>query len=82
MPEPRLVFEARHVHVDPKMGISLYGPYTPDDRSQPLLKTIIVGIVGPPTMIADAEQWLEACRGILTNDGSEPFLRPHFPGFT
>jgi hypothetical protein len=82
MPEPRLVFEAQHVHVDPKTGISLYGPYTHDDRSQPLLKNIIVGIVGPPNMIADAEQWLEACSGILTNDGSEPFLRPHFPGFS
>jgi hypothetical protein len=31
-------------------------------------------------MIADAEAWLNACRGILTNDGMQPFLYPHFPG--
>ena len=46
----------------------------------PVVTTIIVGIVGPPALIADAEQWLEACRGTLSNDGREPFLRPHFPG--
>jgi hypothetical protein len=32
-------------------------------------------------MIADAEAWLTACQGMLTNDGSQPFLYPHFPGF-
>lgn len=32
-------------------------------------------------MIADAEAWLEACKGIITNEGSQPFLYPHFPGF-
>jgi hypothetical protein len=33
-------------------------------------------------MIADAEAWLQACEGVLTNDGSQPFLYPHFPGFS
>ncbi len=32
-------------------------------------------------MIADAEAWLQACKGMLNNDGSQPFLFPHFPGF-
>ena len=82
VPEPRLAFGGRHLHADPKTGLSLYGPYSPGDQIQPVLTSIIVGIVGPPAMTADAEQWLEACRGILTNDGSEPFLRPHFPGFS
>lgn len=81
LPEPRLAFGGRHLHVDPKTGLSLYGPYSPGDQRQPVLTSIIVGIVGPPAIIAAAEQWLEACRGLLTNDGSEPFLRPHFPGF-
>ena len=31
-------------------------------------------------MIADAEAWLNACRGMLTNEGAQPFLYPHFPG--
>src|SRR5688572_23962015 len=32
-------------------------------------------------MVSDVEQWLQACKGILSNDGSQPFLYPHFPGF-
>jgi hypothetical protein len=32
-------------------------------------------------MIADAEQWLSVCRGVITNSGKRPFLYPHFPGF-
>ena len=79
--EPVLSFGGRHEHVDPKTGLSLYGPYTPAEQVGPPLSTIIVGIVGTPSMIADAEQWLKACQGILTNDGSQPFLYPHFPGF-
>lgn len=79
--EPLLAFGGRHEHVDPKTGLGLYGPYSLVGQSQPSLTSIIVGIVGPAPMIADAEQWLNACRGMLTNDGSQPFLYPHFPGF-
>lgn len=78
--EPLILFGGQHTHVDPKTGISLYGPYSPAGQRQPVLRSIIVGVVGPPAMIADAEQWLAACQGLLTNEGSEPFLRPHFPG--
>nr|MDZ8063832.1 hypothetical protein [Nostoc sp. EkiNYC01] len=79
--EPLIMFGGRHEHIDPKVGLALYGPYSLVGQSRPSLTSIIVGIVGPPTMVADAEQWLRACQGMLTNDGSEPFLYPHFPGF-
>jgi hypothetical protein len=42
---------------------------------------MIVGLVGPAAMIADATQWLERFQGILKNDGKQPFSCPHFPGF-
>jgi len=32
-------------------------------------------------MLADAERFLRAAAGELVNDGSQPFLHPHFPGF-
>jgi hypothetical protein len=80
--EPLIVFGGQHCHVDPKLGISLYGPYSPAGQRTPVVTTIIVGIIGPPALIADAEQWLGACRGALFNDGREPFLRPHFPGMS
>jgi uncharacterized protein Usg len=79
--EPFLAFGGQHEHVDPKIGLGLYGPYTLPDQTRPVLSSIIVGIVGPSPMIADAEQWIDVCKGMLTNDGSQPFLYPHFPGF-
>lgn len=79
--EPLLAFGGRHEHVDPKIGLGLYGPYSLAGQSRPSLMSITVGIVGPPAMAADAEQWLQACRGVITNDGSQPFRYPHFPGF-
>jgi hypothetical protein len=79
--EPLLAFGGRHEHVDPKTGLGLYGPYSIAGQARAPLRSIIVGIIGPPAMIADAEAWLRACQGVLTNDGRQPFLYPHFPGF-
>jgi hypothetical protein len=80
--EPLLAFGGQQRHVDPKTGLALYGPYSLVGQTGPTLKNIIVGIVGPSAMIADAEAWLNACRGVLTNEGSQPFLYPHFPGIS
>jgi len=79
--EPLLAFGGGHRHVDQKIGLGLYGPYTLAGQQRPELTSITVGIVGSGFMIADAEQWLKACQTILMNDGSQPFLYPHFPGF-
>lgn len=78
--EPAILLGGQHTHVDPKTGLTLYGPYSLEGQRTPLLRSIAIGIVGPPAMISDAEQWIDACRGILANDGSEPFWLPHFPG--
>jgi hypothetical protein len=79
--EPLIAFGGQHKHVDPKTGLALYGPYSLEGQKTPWPKSILVGLVGPASMISDAEQWLHYCRGVLTNDGSDPFGRPHFPGF-
>lgn len=79
--EPLLHFGGRKEHVDPKTGLSLFGPYSLVGQSKPNISSITVGIVGPGSMVSDAEQWLAACKGILSNDGKQPFLYPHFPGF-
>lgn len=82
IPEPLLLFGGRHEHVDPKTGLSLYGPYSMAGQARPAITSVIVGMVGPASMIADAEQFLGSCRHQLLNDGKQPFLYPHFPGFT
>lgn len=79
--EPLLAFGGGHEHVDPKTGLSLYGPYSLSDQRRPSLASIRVGIVGTPGMISDAQQWLRFCTNVVTNDGHEPFQWPHFPGF-
>lgn len=78
--EPLLAFGGRHEHVDPKIGLGLYGPYSLTGQTRPTLTNMIVGLVGPSSMLADAQQWLQACTGALTNEGDQPFLYPHFPG--
>src|ERR1043166_6629417 len=79
--EPVLAFGGGKQHIDPKTGLALYGPYTVTGQPRPTLTSVIIGIVGPAAMVSVARQWLESCSGILTNDGSQPFLYPHFPGF-
>ncbi|MFN8792580.1 MAG: argonaute/piwi family protein [Bdellovibrionales bacterium] len=79
--EPLLLFGGRKEHVDPKTGLSLFGPYSLSGQNKPTLSSITVGIIGPGNMVADAQQWLNAVKGLLTNDGSQPYLYPHFPGF-
>lgn len=79
--EPLLAFGGQHKHIDPKIGLGLYGPYSLVGQNRPTLSGISIGCVGPPSMVADAEQWLHACGGVLMNQGSEPFLHPLYPGF-
>ena len=78
--EPLLAFGGSQEHVDPKTGLALYGPYCPPGLVRPTLSNMIVGAVGPAAMVADAAAWVDACRGIITNSGAQPFLYPHFPG--
>jgi hypothetical protein len=80
--EPFLVFGGGHRHPDPKTGLGLYGPYTLNDQNNPSLSEITVGMVGTGITIANTQQWLQACENVVLNDGSEPFLHPHFPGFS
>ncbi|MEM6814170.1 MAG: hypothetical protein AAF600_07205 [Bacteroidota bacterium] len=80
--EPMITFGGSHIHVDPKTGISLYGPYTPEGVKNPTLGNIIAGIVGPKEMVSDSLRWLDACTDLLTNDGTNPYSNPHFPGVT
>ena len=74
------MFGGQHKHVDPKVGLGLYGPYSLVGQNKPPLSSITVGIIGSAAMVGDAEQWLKKCANMILNDGSEPFQRPHFPG--
>jgi hypothetical protein len=78
--EPTVIFGGGQEHIDPKIGLSIFGPYCPSDQRTPLLQAINVGIVGPGNMVADAEEWLRLCSEAVTNAGAQPFLAPEFIG--
>jgi hypothetical protein len=77
-----LAFGGHHHHIDPKTGLALYGPYTVREQERPPLSTITVGVIGPPRLIFQVKEWLNACQHPILNDGRQPFLNPHFPGFS
>ena len=78
--EPNLTFGGHHQHIDPKTGLALYGPYSVGRDDQMPLRSITVAVVGTPDLVFRMNNWLRGCQGIITNDGSEPFWRPAFPG--
>lgn len=80
--EPLLLFGGHRSHIDPKTGLSLYGPYTISDQERPPLTSITVGFVGPSTLLSASTNWIAQCQRAILNDGSQPFLYPHFPGFS
>lgn len=82
MDEPLLLFGGRHQHIDPKTGLGLYGPYSVGDQEWPSLTSITIGIIGPPILVSDTRSWLTRCQSRIVNDGTQPYLYPHFPGFS
>lgn len=80
--EPLLVFGGHRSHIDPKTGLSLYGPYTVSDQEHPPITSLTIGFVGPAALLSAAKNWLASCQHAVLNDGSQPFLYPHFPGFS
>jgi hypothetical protein len=80
LPEPHLLFGGGHRHIDPKTGLALYGPYSLADQDDPAISAIKIGIVSTGPLVTESRSWISACRRRVTNDGSEPFLHPPFPG--
>jgi hypothetical protein len=75
--EPLLRFADDRTHVDPRLGISRFGPksYKPQDRHP---TSVRVGFVGTPELIAKAKLWL--CRW-MERVPAEDTQHPEFPGF-
>jgi len=74
--EPSLLFADGREHVDPKLGISRFGPksYSPR-RHHPV--SIRVGLIGSAETIASTRKWLvTSAEGVLGDE-----KHPEFPGF-
>jgi hypothetical protein len=80
--EPLLEFAQRQRHIDPRLGIASYGPADRDSEDSP--RDINVGLVGPPSALAAAREWMQRCAdGVPAKaDNSYPNLWQAFPGFS
>jgi len=77
--EPNLEFGTGARHVDPRHGITDYGPA---DAVNTAVRTIRAGIVGTPAAIQGLRRWLDRCRRpIEAKDSRLGHLFVPFPGF-
>jgi hypothetical protein len=77
--EPLLEFGGGAGHIDPRFGLTAYGPA---DLNAPDAPTALrVGMVGPADDLDGLRRWLERCREpIPAKDERYPHLFPSFPG--
>lgn len=80
--EPELEFRAGNRHIDPRYGISVFGPADADSPTAP--HQIPVALVGPGRAIEGIRSWLQRCQRPIeardTKPGQENLHQP-FPGF-
>jgi len=77
--EPQLEFSGGARHIDPRHGITDYGPA---DATSTAVRTIRAGIVGSPASIQGLRRWLDGCRQpIAAKDSRLGRLFVPFPGF-
>src|SRR5438552_6143264 len=81
IPEPLLVFGDGKTFIDPKVGLTLYGPLKAGEAKITAPASINVGIVGTGETIAQANRWIDSVSQNLVRGDSDPFQRPYFPGF-
>jgi hypothetical protein len=80
IPEPLLVFGDGKTHIDPKVGLTLYGPLR-TDSGIPTPTSISIGIVGTGETIGQANRFLQSLMQKVSSSNDNPFQHPPFPGF-
>jgi hypothetical protein len=79
--EPELEFGGGNRHIDPRFGISNYGPADLTAADAPT--AIRVGLIGPADHLGGLRTWLERYREpIAAKDERYPHLFPGFPGYS
>jgi len=75
------VFGDGKTFIDPKVGLTLYGPLRAGEARIAAPASIKVGIVGTGETIAQANRWIDRISSGPVRSDSSPFQRPSFPGF-
>ncbi|MFJ2915564.1 hypothetical protein ACIO8F_40755 [Streptomyces sp. NPDC087228] len=81
--EPELEFRAGNRRIDPRYGISVFGPADAHSPTGP--RQIPIGLVGPSHAVDGIRNWLQRCQNHIeakyTKPGQENLHQP-FPGFS
>ena len=67
--------------MDPKVGLSLYGPLKAWGADHPAPYSIKAGIVGTSATVTDSNRWLERINAGPIRSKADPFQTQSFPGF-
>ncbi|NJP69928.1 hypothetical protein [Streptomyces sp. C1-2] len=81
--EPELEFRAGNRHIDPRYGISVYGPADADSPTGP--RQIPIALVGPARAVDGIRSWLKRCQDPIEAKQAKPGqenLHQPFPGFS
>lgn len=81
IPEPLLIFGNGKTHIDPKIGLALYGPLKIGDAGKTSPTSIKVGVIGTGETIGLANRFLDSLMQVIPGSNTNPFLYPPFPGF-
>lgn len=81
IPEPLLIFGNGKTHIDPRLGLTLYGPLRAEEANVPSPMSIKVGIVGTGETIELATRWVERLMRKIPGSNQDAFQNPSFPGF-
>ncbi|WP_433733262.1 hypothetical protein ACQP0C_13470 [Nocardia sp. CA-129566] len=68
--EPQLEFRAGNRHIDPRYGISVYGPADADSPTAP--DRIPIAVIGPAQAVNGIRSWLQRCRDRIEAKDSKP----------
>ena len=81
IPEPLLIFGDGKTHIDPKEGLTQYGPLKAHGADIASPMSIKVGVIGTGETIGLASQFINRLSGKIESKTKEPFQNPDFPGF-
>ena len=80
--EPVLLFGNSNPCIDPKTGLSIYGPYHLPDQDFPTPLEIKIGIVGSGETVSLTKRFIEKCSRKVLSRKENTILFPSFPGMS
>jgi len=79
--EPELSFGKGNRHIDPKAGLSIFGPFVSEGQTGNMPGSINIAFIGPTNAVTLAEHWVRELNSYYAPGPGDNILFPQFPGF-